>query len=206
MKKATLKQAQQVLNLIAHQDMSAEQLQKFLESGLLTYLLEADLSKVNRGMFLRALKSRPIITTYMVALDYNMSLEEMIWAGKYEVPHASEITQENFPHKSRGIKKIKVHLVHFERYLTTKQVEEELDKCGLKSATLPELCALGATQPHLQLEFPIVALGSQLRHKRNGHMTCPVLREVVTRRSLDMIVVDHEDGWHDGYHFLAVSK
>ncbi|MCG2695058.1 hypothetical protein L6261_03190, partial [Candidatus Parcubacteria bacterium] len=43
---------------------------------------------------------------------------------------------------------------------TSEQVIAEMDKVGYRPATIWELLALGIAQPNLQMEFPIIALGS----------------------------------------------
>ena len=51
MKNVTLKQWNQVLNLILHKDVPLEQLQDLLESGLLSDLLDANIQQVDRSKF-----------------------------------------------------------------------------------------------------------------------------------------------------------
>ena len=55
MKTATLAQGNQVLNLILQKKMPAEHLQKILESGLLSDLLDGNIDEVNRAEFRRVL-------------------------------------------------------------------------------------------------------------------------------------------------------
>ena len=55
MEKSTLAQANQILNLIQQQDVSKQNLQSLIESGLLVDLLDADFAKINRSKFLEAL-------------------------------------------------------------------------------------------------------------------------------------------------------
>lgn len=53
--------------------------------------------------------------------------------------------------------------MHFNRNIESDTALAELDKMGLRPATLPELLAFGAKYPDKQREFPIVALGSVWR-------------------------------------------
>lgn len=61
MKKPTLAQANQVLNLIAQKQMPAEQLQNLLESGLLSDLLDGNVGEVDREKFRRVLGLNPLV-------------------------------------------------------------------------------------------------------------------------------------------------
>jgi hypothetical protein len=56
----TLRQGNQVLNLILQQETPREQLQKLFASGLLSDLLSGDLDKVDRNHFRKILGLRPI--------------------------------------------------------------------------------------------------------------------------------------------------
>ena len=55
MSKATLPQARKLLELIAINHVSEKQLQQLFESGLLTDLIVANVSKVDRATFIRVL-------------------------------------------------------------------------------------------------------------------------------------------------------
>lgn len=100
-----------------------------------------------------------IQSTYEVVVDYNQTLAQMIEAGHYDWVYR-DITQECFPIEGEGRQEVEVRLFHFNQKMNSGKVLAELRKAGYRPATLPELLALGAAQPDLQEQFPIVALGS----------------------------------------------
>lgn len=138
--------------------------------------------------------------TFKVTVDVNLDLAAMIKAGKYDWVY-EEITDKKFPSTKKGTSEIDLVLVHLDRCATTKEVEAELDKRGLRAATIEELLALGAAQPELQRQFPIVALGS--RCVLGAGEDVPVL-DFSNGRELSLGYCDN--GWDDYFRFLAVRK
>lgn len=160
----------------------------------------------NRSALQRALRTALLpdaqnIITYPVTVNYDLSLAGMIKAGWYDWVN-SDITEKYFSMNSTGTKEVVTRLVHFNQYLSSDDVLRELDKRGLRPATIAELLAFGAKYPELQRQFPIVALGSIWQHL--GLRFVPYLygRGSERRLSLDWF----EYGWYDGYRFLAVRK
>lgn len=190
MTKTTLSQAHQVLNLIAQSDIERSQFQELLESGKLTELLQ------------EFMKNAEFSDPFMVTVIYNF--KEMIEAGKYDWLH-DELSEEHYPVEPREPEEVELHLVHFGHDMTTDGVMEELDKRGMRIATLPELCALGTAKPEWQRDFPIVALGSEWQDP--GDLVCiPFLVGVDGRRYLDLDWVDSDGRWSVNYRFVAASK
>lgn len=99
--------------------------------------------------------------TYKVTVNYGQTLAEMIAAGNYDWQN-TDIIAEHFPipPAKRGKEEVEIELVHLNRYAESDEVLRELDKMGLRPATLPELLAFGAAYPNKRREFPIAALGS----------------------------------------------
>jgi hypothetical protein len=97
-------------------------------------------------------------TSYPVTIDYRASLAAMIKAGRYDWANPN-ITDKHFP-VTPGDTDVVIELVHLNRDASSDDVLAELERRGLRPATLPELLAFGATYPEQQREFPIVALGS----------------------------------------------
>lgn len=95
---------------------------------------------------------------FRVTVNYDLSVEEMVMAGKYD-RSSFEIKSKNFPSEKKGTSDVVIQLVHFDGFIESEEVLRELDKQGLRPATLPEILALGAQHPYLQRKFPIVALG-----------------------------------------------
>lgn len=99
------------------------------------------------------------IDTYRITVDGSKSLAEMVAAGRYNYVHPN-ITSENFPSKMTGKMDIDTVLVHLGQRFPSRTVLAELDKRGLRPATIFELLAFGAKNSGKQQKFPIVALGS----------------------------------------------
>ncbi len=97
---------------------------------------------------------------YPVTVDCSQTLIQMIEAGGYIGYFDEIINQENFPIVGQGKTEVVLQLVDMGKDATTVEVLAEMNRRGLRPATLPELLALGAKYPGLQVEFPIIALGS----------------------------------------------
>ncbi len=140
--------------------------------------------------------------TFMVTVDYAKSLPEMIKAGNYGYAN-EDITPKNFPITGEGKVDLEIVLVHFGKDIESDDVLAELDKLGLRAATLPELLALGETHPKVQREFPIIALGSVWAN-RDGDRDVPCLGDWGDRREL--VLCYFGLGWDDDCRFAAVAK
>lgn len=208
MGKATLNQAQEVLKLIVHQGVDRDRLQAFIESGLLSELLAADPSAVDRTAFRSALALDCLLSIYcacMVVVDYSMSLVDMISAGRYGQV-CREINHENFPIERRDTtERVEVVLVHprvgsGEMY--PDKLLAEMHHFGLRPATLPELLALGASQPDIQRRFPIIALASLWR--RPGD--CDNVPSLDIEGGMRTLVLKRRLGWGGGFCFACVRR
>jgi len=111
-----------------------------------------------------------------------MLMEEMIAAGQYD-SYNRDINSENFPIKESGSLEVNLEFVHLGRNATTDEVEAELDKHGLRPATLAELLAFGAKYPDVQREFPVIASGSVWRGRGGGRDVPCLVRARVWSRS-----------------------
>lgn len=100
--------------------------------------------------------------SFPITVNYSRTLEQMIADGKYDWLNP-DINAKNFPTEGKGTAEVDIELVHFNRAMESNKVLKELEKQGLRPATLPELLAFGAKYPEKQREFPIVALGSVWR-------------------------------------------
>ena len=151
---------------------------------------------------LAATEHQPTPSTYPVTVDYTQTLEQMIAAGRYDKQNR-DITQEHFPLQGSGQIEVELHLVHLNRDASTDSVLAELDRRGLRPATLAELLAFGAKHPNLQKEFPIIALGSVWRHW-GGSRGVACLAGWGGERSLSLDWLGHD--WGRCCRFLAVRK
>lgn len=97
-----------------------------------------------------------------VTVDYSRTLEAMIAAGNYNYANES-IIPRNFPLTGEGQVELDLCLVHFNRDITSEEAIKELEKMGMRPATLPELLALGEKYPEEQRQHPIIALGNVWR-------------------------------------------
>ncbi len=141
---------------------------------------------------------------FRVTVDYSLTLEQMIAAGRYDWKN-SDINQKNFPipPSKRGKEDVVIELKHFNRTMDSDEVIRELDKDGFRPANVFELQAFAETYPEKQREFPIVALGSVWRHW-GGSRSVAGLCGAADRRDLDLRCFDSR--WHSDYRFAAVRK
>ena len=139
--------------------------------------------------------------TYPVTINYGLTLEEMIAAGRYYWKN-DDITAKHFPVKGEGTKEVVTKLIHFNKYMESDDVLRELDQRGLRPATIEELLAFGAKYPELQRQFPIVALGSVWR--RLGYRHVPYLWGHAFERNLYLFWF--ESRWRGPFRFLALRK
>lgn len=104
--------------------------------------------------------------------------------------------------KGEGTKKVITELVHFNCYMELEDVLRELDKRGLRPATIEELLAFGAKYPELQKQFLVAAIGPISRHPDGRGV--PYLWGNSDKRHLYLGWFG--DGWGDDCRFLAVRK
>ena len=132
----------------------------------------------------------------------NLSLKDRITRGKYGWVN-SDITEEHFPVDIPADYEAEYELFNFSRSFGSEAAIAEMDKDGFRPATLAELLVLGETQPELQKQFPIIALGSLWLHSP-GYRVVPVLYLHDGKRELLLDWFEHD--WNDDYRFLAVRK
>jgi hypothetical protein len=137
-------------------------------------------------------------------IDYNLSLDEMISAGKYELVN-NNISPGSCPIPGDMIgrvEKLKSRVFHFNRLLYNKSVFKKMKKEGFRPATAHEIIAFGAQVPDLQRNFPIIGLGSiWMSDERFSNVMS--LSEFDSKRSLG-IISDWGGGWLNHFRFLGV--
>lgn len=134
-----------------------------------------------------------------LAVDYGLSVEEWVEAGRYD--HRDDrIISSNFPATQRGEAQLRPRLVCFECIVTTESVLTDLGILRLRVAKLPEVLAFGAKHPNRQREYPIVGLGSSL-HDPDGSTRYPELDEADGLRRLNL--ASDSGGWNSHTRFLA---
>lgn len=139
---------------------------------------------------------------FKVEVDYGKTLEAMIAAGRYDWVD-SGITPERFPIQGEGKAERELVLVHLDKEVSTDEAQAELDRRGLRPAKIEELLALGAAQPELQREFPIVALGSDFVNS-DGFRGFVYLGWGGGGR--DLYLHWDDDDWNKHCRFLAARK
>lgn len=149
--------------------------------------------------------------TVTVTIDRDMSLQAMIGAGMYEF-RDPDITEKNFPtpnadspHRSVS-DEIILEIFHLNEVMTTDKIESELDRRGLRSATLMELLALGAQHPELQRRFPLLALVSSLPDSEGRRLVPCLATGGNGGLSLLLYPACSSTAWSDHCRFVAVRK
>lgn len=170
------------------------------DEDLRRILKEPELAKKIAELIVQ--KRNPTTEVFRVAVDYSMSLDEMIAAGHYDWMN-SDITAKHFPVSGGGQREVELELVHLNREASTAYVLEELERRGLRPAKIAELLALGANHPELQKQFPIIAFGSVWRDPSGLHYL-PFLRGRSDERDLDLY--DYDFHWPFKCRFLAVRE
>lgn len=140
---------------------------------------------------------------FLVTVDYEQSLKEMIKAGNYDWVN-SDITADHFPDRGEGKMECSLVLVCFDRSMTSDSVLKELEARSLQPGNIRELLAFAASYPEKQREFPIIALGS-IWTALDGIRRVPYLGGYVSEeRDLSVVWFDYD--WHANCRFLARRK
>ncbi len=132
------------------------------------------------------------------------TLADMITAGGYGWVD-SDITEKHFPVKPERFTTSGLEIIHFNKWMTTAQVEAELDKRGIRPATIEELLAYGAENPEEQRKHFIIALGSSWVLPDGGR-DVPYLFEDGDGRKLNLLWDRPGYRWRGGALFLVVRK
>jgi hypothetical protein len=140
--------------------------------------------------------------TFPVTVNYDRTIEKMVTSGKYDWSNPN-INSKRFPIGAKGRVEVNIELVHFNYPITSDEVLRNLDRQGLRPATLPEILAFGATYPEMQREFPIVALGSVWRDQ-NGDRHVAYLCDYSGNRKVFLCWSGGR--WHGLFRFAAVRK
>lgn len=134
------------------------------------------------------------------------SIPEMMAGGQYDYKN------KNIPKvftRTDPRPQVDMALVHFNKRMTSKQVEEWLlaeqaqgRMIGYELARIEHLLAIGMDQrfASMQRNFPMIALGSSAEVE--GKRKVPLLHGFRGERSLYLDFWDHE--WDDGCRFLFV--
>lgn len=203
---ATLSQGQQILNLVTQKKVSSEHLQRLLEGGFLADLLDANgnLERESFRMFLGLGQLMPSLTELkgIILPGKDCSLTSRIKDGGYDWKN-DDITEKRFPLTLAAGPRPLV-LAHFNKVMTSPQVEEWATENGYEVALIDDLLAVGSHSEYkeLQRQFPIIALGSSTVF--DGERYVPGLGRNDSKRDLDLGWYGNE--WHGYCRFLLVRK
>ena len=151
-----------------------------------------------------------VCETHTLEVNYDQPLEEAIKAGGYKWT-CSDLNSEHFPRTRSGIETIEVHLVCTGRQMNTDEPWKEIDKLGLRPATIEELLAFGANPDtrDLQRQFLVVALGS-VWARSNDHRYMPALwhspSTITPGRGVGLKLIMGGWIWDSFDRFLSVKK
>lgn len=150
--------------------------------------------------------SRLGLPSYAITVNYKLTVEQMVVALGCDGYVNTNIDTQNFGEEVAAKKDAKeylnVVLFHLGREATSQEVRDEMEKRGLRPATLAELLAFGAQHPEKQREFPIAALGSDC--VLYGGRRVAYLWGDASKRDLFLYCLG--GGWRAAWRFLAVRK
>jgi hypothetical protein len=140
---------------------------------------------------------------HVVRIDYGISLEDMIAAGKYDWKNDA-IVAATFPSETAGIIQFETKIFHFNRYISSTDavatIKADDEQNRWEAARIEALLAYGAKNPKLQREYPIIGLGSIVEVRGNRYV--PYLRGIGAERGLDLRWWGGV--WGGGCRFLGV--
>ena len=201
----TFGQAGHTLTIIAAQNPNRGHL-KALHDGPLTDLVQSIMQGTlpDREALRKFLGLGPLKKVLLI--DYDMSLEEMIAAGRYDSKN-DNLNSKNYPVIGEGKVEFEWDLVHPNRDISTADAHKETAKDSdpanpWMDAKTEHLLAFGAAYPEEQQKFPIVALGSVAGV--DGVRRVPGLDKDGSERGLGLGW--YENVWNAGCRFLRVRK
>ncbi len=211
----TTHQLMKLAGLMEQKGVTFKRFERVFASGLLADIFEPDANLNNRKGVREALKLAPLQPgEHVVApaentilVDYNLTLEQMIAAGKFDWLN-NDINSNQFPVKGEGLVNYEVRLFEFNEVISSQDAEKRIEEADpanpWEPARIEHLLAFGTKYPEEQRKHPILALGSVGNASFFGKRNVPYLYRRVTGRSLHLDWWSNE--WHPFYCFLAVRK
>lgn len=153
---------------------------------------------------------------YLIKVDHERSLNDGIEAGKYDDIN-DDINRWHFSKEQSGVLETEVVLIDLSdknknKHIDRSEVLEEMEKHGLRPATLSELLALGENFPELQRECEIIALGSVWKEKNawnkwyTWHYPCLDAESPIKRKERELGLDAFTFGHGKYIRFAAVKK
>ena len=122
---------------------------------------------------------------YPVFVHYDDGIAEMVVAGHYDYVNPN-ISPDTFPLQSSKPRHTIMYLLRINKVMKSDEILAELDRQGLRPATLPELLSFGATYPDKQRAMDIVALTGTWRDQ-DGYRKAPCLYAEKGHRFLGLL-------------------
>jgi hypothetical protein len=159
-------------------------------------------------------EASPQSRTYAVKIDYSMSVNQMIDAGRYDNdPHERRSGPRGFPAFSdmfhiegTGIAETEVFLVDLGR--TGRNARRMLQALGLEPARFEHLLALGAQHPDVHRHHKLAAVGS-LWLDSEGRVARPGMQFAPILAYGQLVLCSWKDAWKDedpDFRALAVRQ
>ncbi len=140
---------------------------------------------------------------FNLVVDYSRPINDSIAAGNHRY-NRSEINDKNFPpvEHEQGKKNVQFTLYRFCKIVDSCYVIADMERDGMRPATLRELLAFSEVNPELQ-ELPLISLGSIYVSHIDDHRVV-YMRRCRSQRGLDLRYCYGR--WRGYCRFLAVSK
>src|SRR5680860_339245 len=150
---------------------------------MVSYFIEQVIERIEKNNSREKVNASEI----KLSIDYTKTIEQATANGNYDWKN-NNITTKNFPIFSENIGKnvdVLARIFRFNHDIRLEEVVYEMDKAGYRPATLTELLALGSLFPELQKKFPILALGSSMKHSSSSCFF-PCLKSTSVGRMIDL--------------------
>lgn len=126
--------------------------------------------------------------------DFNKLVE----AGRFDFVYINP----NFKFRSvKGPKEVKIEALHFNRYMTTREVLEEVKNRGFRMATFEEALTLAKEYPGLQKKNDYVTI-----YEQDGALWVLILHRGGGGRRLGVDRCRLDGGWGEYFRFLVVAS
>ena len=154
--------------------------------------------------------SSSVDTTFVLKVDYSKNLDQMIADGNYNGKN-DYINEKNFSMaiKLTGKKNEEAKIFNFNKNISSEEIIEKMENSCFRPATLPELLALGESNPEIQIS--VVALGTICYisyENEKAEYVCNVPYLILdpndNGKMLGMINTDGD--WNKSFYFLAIHK
>ena len=137
-----------------------------------------------------------------IVVSGDETFDGLVTAGKYDWKN-DWITGKRFPVRPSQSGERKLVILHFGRYISSKDAIKEAEKQGLERPTYEDCFRFGAQHPEVQRQFPLVFLHEPVRGG-SGDPHVLYLDRSGSRRRLSCYWFG--SGWHDVYRFVFVRK